>query len=64
MRDTKARGVLRKVALRNEAGSAVGCYVYYARQGEIGEVVYLGAEDSHFDEVFDHLLTTQRSAAS
>jgi hypothetical protein len=57
MRHAKARGTLRKVALRNEAGRAVGCYLYYAEQGGIGEVVYLGAEDSHFDHVFDHLLT-------
>jgi len=56
MRRTKARGVLRRVALRDPAGSAVGCYVYYAKQGEIGEVVYLGAEDVYFDAVFDHLL--------
>ena len=56
MRNTNARGVLRKVALRNEAGSTVGCYVYYVKRGEIGEVVYLGAEDAHFDQVFDHLL--------
>jgi hypothetical protein len=56
MRNTKARGNLRKVALRNEAGSTVGCYVYCAKQGEIGEVVFLGAEDSHFDQVFNHLI--------
>jgi hypothetical protein len=56
MRNAKARGNLRKVALRNEAGSAVGCYVYCAKQGEIGEVVFLGAEDSQFDKVFNHLL--------
>jgi hypothetical protein len=56
MRLTKGRGFLRKVALQNEVGRAVGCYLYYAKQGEIGEVVYLGAEDSYFDQVFDHLL--------
>jgi len=56
MRNAKARGNLRKVALRNEAGSTVGCYVYCVKQGEIGEVVYVGAEDSHFDDVFDHLV--------
>jgi hypothetical protein len=56
MRNAKARGTLRKVALHNEAGSTVGCYVYYAKQGDIGEVVYVGAEDARFDEVFDHLL--------
>jgi hypothetical protein len=42
--------------LQNEVGRAVGCYIYYAKQGEIGEVVYLGAEDSYFDQVFDHVL--------
>lgn len=53
---TKGRGFLRKVALQNEVGRAIGCYLYYAKQGETGEVVYLGAEDSYFDQVFDHLL--------
>jgi hypothetical protein len=56
MCNAKARGSLRKVALRDEAGSIVGCYVYCAKQGEIGEVVFVGAEDAHFDRVFDHLL--------
>ena len=55
MRESEARGQLRMMAVQDDAGLPVGCYVYYAKPGAIGEVVYVGGKEPFLDRVLDHL---------
>ena len=48
-------GSLRKILLRNRENKIIGWYLYYLRQGGVGEVVQVGASPSSVDTVLDHL---------
>ena len=50
-----AYGSLRKMLLRNRENKIIGWYLYYLRQGGVGEVVQVGASPSSVDTVLDHL---------
>jgi hypothetical protein len=50
-----ARGVLRKVLLRDDDGKIAGWYIYYAKPGAVGEVVQVGGDPSMTKDVLDHL---------
>ena len=50
-----AYGDLRKVALRDKEGNAVGWYIYYVNEAGVGEVVQVGAVRSPISVVLDHL---------
>jgi GNAT superfamily N-acetyltransferase len=50
-----ARGVLRKILLRDDDGKIVGWYIYYAKPGAVGEVVQVGGDPEMTKDVLDHL---------
>jgi hypothetical protein len=50
-----ARGVLRKVVLRDDSQKIVGWYIYYVKRGAVGEVVQIGGEQKLTNEVLGHL---------
>jgi hypothetical protein len=50
-----AYGSLRKMLLRNRENKIIGWYLYYLRQGGVGEVVQVGASPSSVNTVLDHL---------
>ena len=60
MGEMRARGQLRKVALRNKERKLIGWYVYYIRRGGIGEVVQIGANSYSRSIVLDHLFYDAR----
>ena len=51
----KGRGTLQKVALRDAAEQVAGWYVYYAKQGDVSQVVQIVARADAADQVVDHL---------
>lgn len=55
MGQMKAYGNLRRVALRDETGKVVGCYVYYVKKDGIAEVVYADAPGRSISRTLDHL---------
>lgn len=48
-----ARGVLRKVVVRDDSQKIVGWYIYYVKPGAVGEVVQIGGE--RIKDVLEHL---------
>lgn len=50
-----SRGVLRKIALRDQERKIVGCYIYYARRGGVGEVVQICGQPKSTRDILDHL---------
>jgi|SRR5579872_511731 len=55
MQRRAARGVLRKILLRDDDGKIVGWYIYYVRPGSIGEVVQLSGRPNSTKAILDHL---------
>jgi len=53
------RGALRAVLVHDRNG-VVGWYIYHLRDGEIAEVVQIGASNNRMDTVFEHLLWQAR----
>jgi hypothetical protein len=51
----KGCGTFRKVAVRNAMQEVVGWYLYYAKPGEVGEVIQVGARDDSVAPVLRHL---------
>ncbi|MDX1387846.1 MAG: hypothetical protein R3344_01570 [Acidobacteriota bacterium] len=51
----KTEGVLRKLQVRNRSGKILGWYVYYAKRGDIGQVLQVLARPVAVGEVLDHL---------
>lgn len=49
------RGVLRKVVLRDASQKIVGWYIYYVKNGSVGEVVQVGGEQKLTKEILGHL---------
>lgn len=50
-----ARGDLRKVIVRNDDQKILGWFIYYARAGEVGEVVQFGGDRQYTKDMLDHL---------
>jgi ribosomal protein S18 acetylase RimI-like enzyme len=50
-----ARGVLRKVVLRDDNQKIVGWYIYYVKRGAVGEVVQIGGEQKLTKDILSHL---------
>lgn len=50
-----ARGSLRKMLLRDDAGQIVGWYIYYVKPGAVGEVVQIGGDSKSTKDILDHL---------
>jgi len=50
-----ARGALRKVLLRDDAGKIAGWYIYYAKPDAVGEVVQVGGDPNMTKDILDHL---------
>jgi hypothetical protein len=50
-----ARGILRKVVLRDDSQKIVGWYIYYVKQGSVGEVVQIGGDQKLTKEILGHL---------
>ena len=55
MARSPARGVLRKVVVRDDSQKIVGWYIYYVKRGAVGEVVQIGGEPKLTKEVLGHL---------
>lgn len=51
----KAYGALRKVALKDEEGQTIGCYIYYLTEDRIAEVVLMCALSESIGKVMEHL---------
>jgi hypothetical protein len=50
-----ARGVLRKLVIRDDNEKILGWYIYYAKAGAVGEVVQIGGGRQHVKDILDHL---------
>jgi hypothetical protein len=55
MKRSRERGLLRKVAVRNDRQNIVGWYIYYVKRGGVGEVVQVGGGREFFKDVLLHL---------
>lgn len=55
MEQRAARGLLRRVVLREESDRIVGWYIYYVKRGAVGEVVQLGGAPNATKEILGHL---------
>jgi len=51
----KEQGPLRKGIVRNTRNGIAGWYIYHAKQGGLGEVLQIGAEESSHGRVLNHL---------
>jgi hypothetical protein len=50
-----ARGVLRKVVVRDDSQKIVGWYIYYVKPGAVAEVVQVGGEQKLTKDILGHL---------
>jgi hypothetical protein len=50
-----ARGVLRKVVVRDDRQKIIGWYIYYVKRGAVGEVVQIGGDQKCTKDILGHL---------
>ena len=55
MQRRHARGVLRKVVLRDDSQKIIGWYMYYVKPGAMAEVVQIGGEQKLTKDILNHL---------
>jgi hypothetical protein len=55
MESRPARGSLRKILLKDDAGKIAGWYIYYVKPGAVGEVVQIGGDSKSTKDILDHL---------
>jgi hypothetical protein len=57
-------GQLKAVAVRDQKAALVGCYIYYAHRGQMGEVLHVGAKAKFVQQVFAHLAYDARQSGT